>query len=689
MKFNQFLKECREKDIIKNLSIYLVSSWLLLQVVSVTWEPMGLPKSTLTYLLLFLLLGFPLYLYLLWKLRINKLRITPGEDPRVPVKGKVASTKRGVELNADGTPVPKETKYRRSFRQMYFSILLIIAALSVFSSTLIIKANFMNSQDTVITDIMAEESSDKIAVITFENNTTDPELDVVGKMAVDWIMHGITQNKLGQVISPKIVEDYTNVVKASLSDSKENKVLKEFLKPSRIITGNYFNREGQLLIQCSVLDQNMDKTLVSFEAVACDPDSPLDCIEALKQRILGYLATEKDNIADFEETPPNFEAYQYLLEANSQEDNTTDRYLELLNMAIDKDSTFFTPKVDRIQYYYNTDQFQAVDSLYAALSEEINLNKRQQNTLNLYQSLIQGDSRSAYRYFLTEYHITPFDLTFNSTALVLALQYVNRPQDMEMIYQAVSMKEMDLNKCLYCEFRTYTMALALIDMGRTPEALQILAPYEKLSDHALVKEAIIRSYAQQGDKPRVDQLVNDFMLSGDSTTYYKLSLFAAKEFMREGHPEMSKAYLEAVISELAPKYNELEDKNKSYLRQAYYFAEDYTEAHKLYSKQDMESLGVTELAYYAVCSNKLGDNIGESKAVTSLNALRGPYRYGDVDYALAQYYAATERPQEALESLLKAIAAGNRYTPAAYKYDLHFVELVDKPEFRNILEFWY
>ena len=48
MKLKEFVKECNEKEVFKNLSIYIVSSWVLIQVFSVMWEPFGLPQNSLT-----------------------------------------------------------------------------------------------------------------------------------------------------------------------------------------------------------------------------------------------------------------------------------------------------------------------------------------------------------------------------------------------------------------------------------------------------------------------------------------------------------------------------------------------------------------------------------------------------------------------------------------------------------------
>lgn len=55
------------------LSIYVVSAWVVLQVLSVTWQPLGLPHKSVTFLIIVLLLCFPLYIFLLWKFKLAPL----------------------------------------------------------------------------------------------------------------------------------------------------------------------------------------------------------------------------------------------------------------------------------------------------------------------------------------------------------------------------------------------------------------------------------------------------------------------------------------------------------------------------------------------------------------------------------------------------------------------------------------
>ena len=69
MKFRKFLKECQENDVLKNLSIYIVSSWVLLQVIALVAEPLGFTNKVVAYVLILLLIGFPIYIYAIWKIQ--------------------------------------------------------------------------------------------------------------------------------------------------------------------------------------------------------------------------------------------------------------------------------------------------------------------------------------------------------------------------------------------------------------------------------------------------------------------------------------------------------------------------------------------------------------------------------------------------------------------------------------------
>ncbi len=690
MKIKDFFNECHEKEVFKNLSIYLVSSWLLLQVLSVLREPFGLPKLAMTYLLLVLLIGFPFYVYLIWKFRLKPLK-DHGMEEASGARPRKASAKSAIELNKKNSKTILGFRFRSNFQRMYFTFLLVISMIALLSASLIVRANFVEPGETAVAGIPllnTPEEGNKIAVLKFENNTLNDKLDVVGKMAVDWIMHGITQNKVGQVISPKIIEDYSSVMLASKNTAGDQGILKDYLKPSKIINGTYYLSKGSLLVQCSIVDNTMSKTLISFEPVTCDPNAPLDCIEALKQRILGYLVMENESEIGFEETPPNFEAYQLLLEAHTKYSNIDPEYLTLLNEAIAIDPNYFEPKVDRIEYYYNQDQFAVADSLHHLLAKETSNNKRQMNLLNFYDALLKGNNRNAYTYFKEEYNIEPFNLENNSGAMVLAMQFVNKPEDVEGIYNALSMKDMDFQKCRSCEFRNYIMALAYIELKEMDKAIELLEPFSRLKGNEWVKEALLRAYVVNGNKNAVDDLLASIKLNNTSERWHAFTLFSGKEFFIQGKSDFASLYYNQVIKSLEENWNSISDEERELLPLAYYYLGNYRKAEQLYEALYEKSDAINYLPYLAIASMKLGASEKAQRYLSKLDASRTNFQFGWVDYGMAQYYAAAGNEKEAMDYLLKAVASGKRYTPSAFQYDIHFQPYIQTQIFDRVMKFW-
>lgn len=689
MDFKDFFHECNEKKVFKNLSIYVVSSWVLIQVFAILWEPFGLPKISMTYLLLILLIGFPVYMYLLWKYRLKTLeRETVSPQSSNPMK-KRASSKEGISLEDKSSGLLAKIQFRNSFNKMYFTFLLIITAVTVFSASLIIKAKFGEAESkNVLSALFEAEKSNKIAVLPFQNNTMDEKLDVVGKMAVDWIMHGITQNKVGQVISPKIVEEYTGALQASMVPTGDNDILKDYLKPSKVIHGTYYLSEGKLILQCAIMDENMTATLISFEPVYCEPDSPLNCIEALKQEILGYLITEGDKSYTYEETPPKYEAYQLLLEARTKYTPSDPEYLSLLNKAIASDPDFYEAKIDRLEYYYNKDEFATVDSLFTLLSKESSSNKRQVNRLNWFEALLKGNNRNAYNYFKNEYELEPFDLQNNSTAMVMALQFVNRPEDVDTIYNALSMENMDLAKCRFCEFRNYIKALSDLELGRPEKVVEMFSSFGQQPGFEYIKDALINAYVDLGDIDKLSDILANIKLTQSRERWHSLLLFTAKDFLVKGEPDNAKKFFDQLTASLLENENSLNSKERSLLAFAYYYQGDYVEAIK--RLKDLEEYTPTPEvnAFLAISSAKTGDTAGAQYYLQQLEGLRGPYQYGNVDYHLAQYFAAIDEPQRATDYLMKAVAEGKRFNPSTFQHDIHFKPLFNTESFNKVMDFW-
>ena len=695
MNLKEFFQECKEKDVFKNLSIYIVSSWVLLQVFALVSEPLGFPKISLTYLLLILIVGFPIYIYLIWRYRIKEEHIEESDAAEKALDFNQASAKSGVQLDPGNEALNLSAGIDRKFRKMYFLGLAIVVLLSTLSVLLIVKTNLVKEDMPIMADFLSAETSDKIAILKFDNNTGDEQYAMVGKIAVDWIMHGITQNKAGQVISPKLVEDYSNILKASMIPTGENGILTEYLKPSKVIIGEYYLNKGRLLIQASLTDANMNQTLKTFAPVECDPDAPLDCIEALKQRILGFLIADKGDDQEendgnqLQERPPKYKAYQYFLLAREKgRAGESEEYLRLLNQAIAEDSTYFEPKVLRVAYYYNEGQYVKSDSLLKVLSREASTYERQVNLLNVYEALLEGNNRNTFVYLKKEYDESPSDMETNYSLMTLAQQFINSPEKIDAIYQEINNEDFDLEKCLYCEYRYYLKGLADIELGRHQEVVDLLSPFSKTKGQDWLKWVLIRAYLRLGNEEAVTSLLSNYKIVAEPSDWANLNILAAKEYLLINR----KGQAHVILNDLPDAMQNMEipeEKRKEYTALALFFSERYKEAEN--ALEELVGLAPENLSHKALMAITYAKNDKAEKAQAVLGQienLRAPYQYGRLDYALAQYYGAIGMEQETLEHLLKAVADGRRYLPSTFQHDPLLLDYHEHPVFQDVMDFW-
>ncbi len=660
MNLKTFIKECINKEVFKKLSIYLVSSWVLIQVLDITWQPLGLPSKSVTFLLAFLFIGFPIYIYLVWRHYLAE-----SENEKV---GSEDDNSKEVSYN-----------YRKSsFKKMYFSFLGVIAVTSIFGSLLVLNNAFNNH-----TYLEPIKENSKIAILKFGNNTGDKKYDIVGKMTSDWIIHGITENHIGQTVSPRVIENYIKILKKSqVNTEDENDVVKNYFKPGKIITGNFFLKNGKLIFQSSISDGNFDKTLISFKTIKCNKNNPLDCIESLKQLVLGYLITEDKKNENLQESPPKFKAYQYVLDAKANLDKP-DLSLDLLNKAIAIDSNYFEPKVLRVANYYNRENFKVADSLRGVIKPTARNNKRQQNLLNFYQALLNGNNKKVYQAILYEYSNAPFDLESNESAMAVALQFVNKPEDVKAIFDKISMDKMTLQNCIYCEYRIYVMAMASVELKNYINTIKLLSKIPLTKKNVYLFQPLIAAYIRSGKIKSSEKLLNSIKLKTTLNDWQSSYYFAAKELLLQNKNKLAAAYFNKLI-----KSYSAQNQNLTYVK-ALFYVKDYKAAQKvlkaLYKKNPKKANYVSWLANVYLLNNNQEASL---KLLDKLVSLKSNYEFGNIAYNLARYYALKKDTSMAMKYLYNAVAQGKYYTLFTFQNDPIFKNYFKNKEFKKILKYW-
>ncbi|WP_299522508.1 hypothetical protein [uncultured Lutibacter sp.] len=662
MNIKNFIKECHNKEVFKKLSIYIVTSWVLLQVLAVTIEPLGLPQKLVTYFIILVLFGFPVNGFLVWKYHLINLDYEKDA------------------FDEQGNLVKRELK-NSPFQKMYFSVLIIISILSFLSIVLIIN----NSIDTNSYS-QSVEKSDKIAVLKFGNNTGDKKYDIVSKMTADWVIHGITENNVGQVVSPEIVENYLGQINTptNLTPINNEKIIKEYFNAGKLISGNFYLKNDKLLFQGSITDGEKNIQLISFKLVECDYDLPLECIEKLTQLILGFLITEENKILSLQEDlPPNYEAYKYLIDAKENLANPK-LYVDLLNKSIEADSNYFEPQVLRVAHYYNVGDFKKSDSLRKIITPTSFTNRRQQNLLNMYEALLNGTNDKVYYYLQKEYSITPFDLLSNSSNMTIALQFVNKPDDVDAIFKEISMKGMEVENCEYCEYRIYVKALSDIELGNYNTAIELLVDINEKIDKINLKRPLFTALIRSNDYLKVDEFMSKFELSSSLKDIQELYLHIGKEYLLVNLKEKATIYFDKLI--LSSKEND----DYGNLALAHFYTKNYSKAViQLQKNLIKDPNNVDLLSKLASSQYVIGDTAKSNATLSKLKLLKTAYQYGSIDYALAQYFAIVGDKKEASKQLLKAVAHGYLFTPTSYMNDPVFISYFQDKGFKDILNFWH
>ena len=657
MKFNHFLKECHQKEVFKKLSLYVVTSWVIIQVFSTIWEPIGLPKESVTILLIILLLGFPVNVYLVWRFDLLK-----QEFPK-------------LKINKQGREVPG--KYVKSpFQRTYFSVLTIVSVVFMGIVMVIVNNNFLHS---VSFDRL--EVSDKIAVETFGNNTGDPKNDIIGKMAADWIIHGISENKIGQVISQKTVDDYAGIVVSTVSPSRNKNLLTEYFKPGKIIGGNFYQKDDKLLFQGSLTDANKQDEQISFKLIECNSDSPLECIEQLKQLILGYLIINDNQLLALESTPPKFDAYQHVITARANIKND-EIYIDGIEKAIASDPDYFEPKVLEIVFYYNEGNYYKSDSLLKQLRPNSSTTSRQKNLLNAYKALLEGNNRKVYDYLIIENEYNSFDIEINQSLMVVALQFLNRPDLVNAIFEQIPSDEFIIENCLWCEYRIYVKSMADIQLEKYDEAIDLLEKTIKNIDVFYLNKPLASAFVRSNRLTDLDQLVSRLELTASTADIIEFSLFTGKEFLMMNNRQMANTFFRKVIQQKPGETN-------GSLAESYYFLEDYKKAEPVYQRlHDENPENLTYISRLAACLHK-NQKIKEGKQmIEKIETLRADFQFGEADYCIAQYYAVAQDEENVFNYLLKSIAQGNYYTITSFQNDPHFSDYFKSEKFNSILIYW-
>ena len=199
-----------------------------------------------------------------------------------------------------------------------------------------------------------------VAVAPFANETGEPELNAVGRLAGDWIAQGLQQLGTVPVLpwpasleSAERAEGEAGGIRTDLAS-----YLAEDLGAGTVITGSIYRIGDELQLGAVVTDVRRGRIVSAPEPIQSLDSEVHDAIRQLRDRIMGSLAISNDDRfaarPELSPTPPTFASYRDFdrgVAAFMAQDYSD--AADLFHSAWLKDTTFLVSRVYEARSLYN------------------------------------------------------------------------------------------------------------------------------------------------------------------------------------------------------------------------------------------------------------------------------------------------------------------------------------------------
>lgn len=203
------------------------------------------------------------------------------------------------------TPSPRLSSRLKQTRARVIAALAVVAVVAAAALTVIMARRKTSAPD----------ARPRVVVGMFENRTGDSSLDVVGRMAEDWLTQGIMRTRLVDVVDSRVVQVQGNAAGGGALDPA---VLGRRTGAALVVSGSYYRSGDSLLFQAAVTNAASDRVVRVVGPIVASVTRPVAALNELRSRVMTALASQVDarvaNDQDIQGQVPSFEAYQAYVE---------------------------------------------------------------------------------------------------------------------------------------------------------------------------------------------------------------------------------------------------------------------------------------------------------------------------------------------------------------------------------------
>ncbi len=663
MDLKTFYQECVKRKVFKGISIYAISSWLIIQVAATTFPYLGFPAEAVTTVIILVLICLPVSILFSWYYNV----VPEPEDEEI-------------------TDKPSLTKKQKDTNRIFFVVISLITILMLVVIFMVSRKNF-NPSDSVV-PVLSELASDQIAILQFSNNSTNKELDIVGKMVADWIAHGIIEYEIAPVMNYESINQFAAMGSGGILEANLS-ALSNVSSFSQLIRGAYFLNGDELIFQSEIIDRASGDQ-VALPQIHYKIDKKLEGVEKIKQQILSYFLGPKEILSD--KYIPLYDAYeQYIIAKDYWRSERIEVSDEYLDNALKIDSNFYQAAYLKTILYYRFRLYEQADSLVSIYSKRFQGRDLAIEYFNYIKLLIDGRYEEGVMKFKKLFRNQPTDLYENGGMMVYNYNFINNSTDNEEIYNLINEEEIDYEQCEFCADRTRIMVLSYLDLGIVEKAVTLVDSHPFLFGNHKFAEAIIKTYVNADRQDALDTYFDSrsFKLLPENRKAY-LFYMAAREYSLIGNLNDRNKYADQALEYYTQQNRFLMQGRCSYLKEDYGAAMESFDARNEEEKAKSEGKGHDfSLSRIAAFNMMQGKTEEANQIIKEIRLNKQAYDYGRAEYLIAHIYAMAGNADLTFQMLEQSLLYGRRYGILNFQNDPYLKEYIDDPRFKKLLTYWH
>jgi tetratricopeptide (TPR) repeat protein len=526
-----------------------------------------------------------------------------------------------------------------------------------------------------------------IVVAVFENQTGDPKLNPVGRMAADWIMQGLQQTGL-VAVAPTPLDEST----PGTAESKKR--LQDIARETgagTVVSGAYYLQGNILRFQAKVTDERNGKLLAALDPVTGPAEDPTKPIEYLRQKVMGALASVFDlklkASIDLSIHPPTYEAYlQYLEGLKSFLSRDYKKAIGFFTRANVLDSSFYLPLLWASGAHSNLGEYSEAEALCREIEKfREELAPPDRLNLDFHEAGLKGDIHVQYLVSSERARLFPSNVT--NYLHGQDSMNINRPREaIEALRKYDFQRESFKGWTNYWGVLTYSYHMLGNHKQELKEARRGRKQYPEFLSTLWYE---VRALAALGRIDEVDKKIEESLTLPPERGWNpgEIMSSAGDQLRAHGYREASLRVAERAIQWFKgrpPEEAKSEDQRFS-LANALYAAERWEEARTLFEGLLKETPdNIDYLGYVGTTAARMGDKEWAEKISEQLAGLKTPYLFGGNTYWRACIASISKDKETAMSLLRDALAQGVTYDRLYDDMDLE--NLRDYQPFKELIK---